>query len=156
MGESENLITLKNLENAKDCLVPYVFTENYHRILKKKLEKRKLSQNEAYYYSHFIKKKIEGMAELFEISPIVNGKQSIRKDRLQKAISLIKKYSRIHKDMKLLISGSFLLSEEYNDIDLFVISKYKKEDYTDGIIHINYLPAGIEKTLFFKSIHSIS
>ena len=73
MVKLENLITLKNLENAKDCLVPYIFTENYHRILKKKLEKRKLSRNEAYYYSHFIKKKIEGMAELFEISPMVNG-----------------------------------------------------------------------------------
>ena len=35
--------------------------------------------------------------------------------------------------MKILISGSFLYKEKYDDIDLFIISKYKKEDYKDGM-----------------------
>lgn len=156
MGELENLITIGNLERAKDYLIPHIFTENYYSILKKKLEKKKLSENENYYYTHFIKKKILGMMELFEISAMVNGKQFIKKTRLQKAISLIKKYSRKHKNMKLLISGSFLFSEKYKDIDIFILSKYDKEDCKEGIVHINYLPEDIEKTLFFKSIYSIS
>ena len=156
MGKIENLITASSLERAKDFLVPYIFTKNYYSILKKKLEENRLSENEKYYYNHFIKKKIQGMAELFEIDTIANGKPFIRKDRLQKAISIIKKYSRKHKNMKLLISGSFLFSSKYHDIDLFAISKYKKEDYKEGEIHVNYLPANIEKTLFFKSIYSVS
>lgn len=156
MRKLENLITIKNLESAKIYLVPYIFTENYYQILKKKLEKKRLSDNETYYYNHFIKKKILGMIELFEISAMINRKQFIKNDRLKKAAILLKKYSRIHRNMKMLISGSFLFSEKYNDIDIFVISKYNKEDYTDGIVHINYLPADIEKTLFFKSIYEIS
>ena len=156
MGKIENLITPKGLENAKEYLIPHVFTKNYYSILKKKLEKNRLSENEKYYYNHFIKKKIQGMAELFEIDTVANGKQFIKKDRLQKAISLIKKYSRKHKNMKLLISGSFLFSKNYHDIDLFAISKYKKEDYKEGSIHVNYLPTDIEKTLFFKSIYAVS
>jgi hypothetical protein len=156
MGKIENLITAGSLERAKDFLVPTIFTKNYYSILKKKLEKNRLSENERYYYNHFIKKKLQGMAELFEIDTTANGKQFIKKDRLQKATGIIKKYSRKHKNMKLLVSGSFLFSNKYRDIDLFVISKYKKEDYTAGQIHVNYLPMDIEKTLFFKSIYAVS
>lgn len=58
--------------------------------------------------------------------------------------------------MKMLVSGSFLYSQEYNDIDVFVISKYAKEDYREGKVHVNYLPADVEKTLFFNSIYAIS
>jgi hypothetical protein len=91
-----------------------------------------------------------------EIDTILNGKKFIRKDRIDKVMSLLKKYSRKHKGMKILISGSFLYSKKYNDIDIFVISKYDKEDYKAGNIHINYLPLDVEKTLFFQSINAIS
>jgi len=58
--------------------------------------------------------------------------------------------------MKILVSGSFLYKEKYNDIDIFVLSKYNKEDYKEGKVHVNFLPDDIEKTLFFKSISAIS
>lgn len=152
----ENYLTLKNLNNAKPCLVPHIFSQNYFRILQAKLKHKKLSYNEQYYYNHFIKKKLKAMFELFEIAEEINEKEFIKKNRLKKAISLIKKYSRKHKGIKLLISGSFLYNKNYNDIDIFIISKYNKEDCRDGKIHINYLPENIEKTLFFKSILAIS
>lgn len=156
MGKLENYITLDNLEMAKDYLVPYVFTENYYTILKKNVKGKKLTENERYYYNHFIKKKLLGMLELFEIDEIVNGRKSIKRGRLNKSIQLLKKYSRKHKNMKMLVSGSFLYNEEYNDIDIFVISKYDKEDYREGKVHINYLPPDVEKTLFFQSIYAVS
>lgn len=156
MRKLENYIKLESLETAKNCLVPHIFTENYYNILKAKVMGKKLSDNERYYFNHFIKKKLNGIIELMEIDTMVNGKEFIRRDRLNKAITLLKKYSRKHKNMKMLISGSFLYNEKYNDIDVFVISKYEKEDYKDGKIHINYLPANIEKTLFFQSINAIS
>ncbi len=156
MRKLENYIKLENLEKAKNYLVPHIFTENYYNILKAKIIGKKLSDNERYYYNHFIKKKLNGIIELMEMDTLVNGKEFIRKDRLNKAITLLKEYSRKHKNMKMLISGSFLYNEKYNDIDIFIISKYEKEDYKDGKVHINYLPANVEKTLFFQSIKAIS
>ncbi|MEA2037011.1 MAG: hypothetical protein U9O94_05855 [Nanoarchaeota archaeon] len=156
MGELENHLTLKNLANAKPYLVPHIFSQNYYNILTAKLKNKKLTENETYYYNHFIKKKLKGMMDLLDISYGVNGKEFIRKDRLHKTIALLKKYSRKHKNMKVLIAGSFLYSEHYNDIDLFVISRYDKKDYKEGKVHVNYLPMDIEKTIFFKSIYAIS
>ncbi|MBN1156780.1 hypothetical protein JXA85_04130, partial [Candidatus Woesearchaeota archaeon] len=156
MEKLENHITLENLENARNYLVPYVFSENYFNILRKRMQGKMFSENERYYYNHFIKKKLMGMIELFGISTMINGKHFIRGDRLKKAIAILSKYSRKHKNMKMLITGSFLFSEKYNDVDVFVISKYNKEDYRDGKVHINYLPPDVEKSLFFKSIYAIS
>jgi len=156
MGKLEKYIKLENLERSKKHLIPYIFTENYYAILRSKIKGEKLSENERYYYNHFIKKKIKGMIELMEIDKMVNGKKFIRNDRLTKALNLVRKFSRKHKNMKLLISGSFLYNERYEDIDVFVISRYEKEDHRDGKIHINYLPANAEKTLFFQSISAIS
>jgi len=156
MRNFENYLTIENLDRAKPYLVPYIFSQNYFNILKARLGNKKLDINERYYYNHSIKKKIQGMMELFDIGQEVNGKEFIRKDRLKKAISLLKKYSRKHKSMKMLVTGSFLYNEMYNDIDVFIISKYDKEDYTEGKVHVNYLPADIENKLFFHSISAIS
>jgi len=154
----ENYLTLESLNRAKPNLVPYIFSQNYFNILKAKISNKKLSKNETYYYNHFIKKKLLGVIELFEIADKmnVNGKEFIKKDRMERIIGILKKYSRKHKNMKMLVSGSFLYSKKYNDIDIFIISKYNKEDYRSGKIHINYLPDDIENTLFFKSISEIS
>lgn len=156
MRKLENYLTLENLENSKKFLVPHLFTENYYNILKTRLKGEKLSENERYYYNHFIKKKIEGIIELMGADTLANGKEFIRRGRLNKGAALLRKYSRKHKNMKMLISGSFLYNPNYHDIDIFILSKYDKEDYKEGNIHFNYLPADIEKTLFFQSINAIS
>ena len=158
MEKLENYLTLENLNDAEPYLVPHIFSQNYFNILKAKLKNKRLSENQRYYYNHFIKKKLRGMMELFDIAekPIITGKEVIKKDRLKIATSLIKSHSRKHKNMKILISGSFLYSHRYNDIDIFIISKYDKEDYREKEVHIKYLPSDIEKTLFFKSLSIIS
>lgn len=154
MRRLEYLINTKSLESAKPYLVPFIFSQNYYNILMKRIKGKRLSYNERYYYNHFIKKKLLGMIELFEIKETINGKEFIIKKRLSRAITLLKKYSRKHKNMKILISGSFLFRHKYNDIDVFILSKYDKEDYRDKRIHINYLPE-IENTLFFKSLYAV-
>ncbi len=156
MRKLENYIKLGNLESSKKSLVPHIFTENYYNILRLRLAGKKLTENERYYYNHFIKKKLSGMMDLMEIDMMIAGREFIRKDRISKAKSILKTYSRKHKGMKMLVSGSFLYNENYKDIDIFIISKYEKEDYREGNIHVNYLPADIEKTLFFQSINAIS
>ncbi|HIH37813.1 hypothetical protein J4460_00240 [Candidatus Woesearchaeota archaeon] len=156
MRRLESYLTQDNLEAAKEQVVPCIFSENYYRILKAKIRGNKLTKNEQYYYNHFIKKKLQGIFNLLNIDENIKGKEYIKKDRLKKAISILKKYARKHKNQKLLISGSFLYNEAYNDCDVFVISKYKKEYYREGKIHINFLPESVEKTLFFQSISAIS
>jgi len=158
MRELESSLNLEKLNTAKQYLVPHIFSENYFTILKKRIEHKALSSNEQYYYYHFIKAKLRAMMELFDITEKiqVSGKEQIITERLKKARSLIKKYSRKHKNLKLIITGSFLYNEKYNDIDIFILSKYDKEDYRDGVVHVNYLPADIENTLFFKSIALVS
>jgi len=156
MDNLEKYITLERLKNAKPNLVPYIFSENYFRILKNKISNKKLSENERYYYNHFIKKKLKGIADLFEVSEKINGEEFIINERLDKAIKLLKKYSRKRRNKKILISGSFLYNKKYNDIDVFIISKYDKEDYRDGKVHVNYLSHDVEGTLFFRSITGIS
>ena len=61
MRKLENYIKLGNLEKSKDYLVPYIFTENYYTILKKKIKGKKLTGNEQHYYNHFIKKKLRAL-----------------------------------------------------------------------------------------------
>ncbi|MBI2136535.1 hypothetical protein HYU06_05680 [Candidatus Woesearchaeota archaeon] len=156
MRELENYLTLTNLENSKNHLVPYIFTKNYFNILKKNIIGKRLTETERYYYTHFIKKKLFGMIGLLGLDMPINRNGPINKIRINKAIRTLNKYSRKHKNMKILISGSFLYSKKYNDIDIFIISKYNKEDYREGKVHINYLPQNIEKTLFFQSIYAIS
>jgi len=148
----ENL-DINKLKAAKCNLVPHVFSENYFKILEKRLKGKRLNYNESYYYSHFIKKKLQGMSELMGIEEFTKG--DIRKDRIKKAKGLLKRYSKKHKGMKILISGSFLYKEKYNDIDIFVLSKYDKEDYRQGQVHVNYIPDD-QSALFFKSIAKMS
>ena len=64
--------------------------------------------------------------------------------------------ARKHKNQKIMISGSFLFSKRYNDIDIFVFSKYNKEDYRKGKVHINFLPESALDSLFFSSLSQIS
>ena len=80
------------------------------------------------------------------------GKEKIKEDRLELASRYIKRFSRIFKNKHVFISGSFLFSEKYTDIDVFVVSKYEKEDYRYRKFHINYLTEDVYASSFFASI----
>ena len=74
------------------------------------------------------------------------------KERIEKAIKILKKQSRKHRNKRILITGSFLLNKRYNDIDVFIITKKELDDKKEGKVHINYLPENIETSLFFASL----
>ena len=96
------------------------------------------------------------VTKLFDLNEHVYGKEFILDDRLQKAKTLLKKFAKKYPRMKMFISGSYLFKKKYMDIDLFIISPHKKEDYRNGLVHINFLPLDIEQTLFFHSAKSVS
>lgn len=152
----ENLLSLDTLETT-DFVKKKLFTKIQLSTLKKKLLKKQLNSNEKTYYYKFIKPKIKAMMTFFNIHENnINGEEYILKERLKEATELIKKVEKRYKHKKILISGSFLFSKKYNDIDIFIFTKYKKNDYIKGKIHITFLQESALSSIFFNSLSQIS
>lgn len=153
----ENLINLDIIEKNKSLIEGTIFTKLQLNILKKKLNKKSLNINEKTYYYKFIKPKIRAMMAFFNIDDInINGKRFILEERISEAVDIIKKLEKRHKKKKIMLSGSFLFNEHYNDIDIFIFTKYNKEDYIDRKVHVNFLPESAIESLFFSSVSQIS
>jgi hypothetical protein len=75
---------------------------------------------------------------------------------LEEAVKILRKLEQKHKGKKIILSGSFLFNKEYNDIDVFIFSKYDKEDYQKRKIHVTFLPESALDSLFFSSLSKIS
>ena len=85
-----------------------------------------------------------------------SGESFMLPERKEEALQILKQVERNHKNMKILISGSFLYRQHYHDIDVFIVSKYEKEDYKKEKLHFNYINPEDEHSLFFNSISQIS
>jgi len=153
----ENLLNLEKIEENTDFVKEKLFTEIQFNILKKKLRKIPLNSNEKTYYYKFIKPKIKTMMTFFNINKNnICGEEYILKDRLKETTELIKKLEKKYKHKKILISGSFLFNKNYDDIDVFIFTKYSKEDYIKAKIHITFLQEATLNSLFFNSLSKIS
>lgn len=153
----ENLINLEMIEENEKMLVGRIFTRLQLDILKKKIQKKALDINERTYYYKYIKPKIKAMLSFVGMDTAnISGKEDIIKERIPQAVKILNKFSRKHKNQKIMLSGSFLFNEKYNDIDIFIFSRYKKEDYKKGKLHANFLPESALDSLFFSSLSQIS
>lgn len=153
----ENLINHNVLEKNKKILVPSIFTHIQYNILKNKLHKKKLNLNEKTYFYTYIKPKIKAAALLLNIQEFnVQGEEFIENERLNLAKKILNQLEKKHRKQKIMISGSFLFNKTYQDIDVFIFSKYKKEDYRKGKLHVTFLPLESINSLFFNSISKIS
>lgn len=150
----ENCLNPEDIEQSKSQLVGTIFTQIQYNILKKKLKKLALTNNEKTYYYKFIKPKVKAMMAFFGISKInIAGQEHFESTRAKDAIDIIKKLA---KKKKIMISGSYLFNKNYRDIDIFIFSKYSKEDYRKGKLHISFLPESAQDSLFFASLSKIS
>ena len=153
----ENLITLDIVNKNEKILSRRIFTDLQLKILKKRIQKKKLNINERTYYYKYIKPKLSAMFSFFNINDIkVNGEEYILKNRIPKATSIINNLRRKHKNKRIMVSGSFLFNKNYNDIDIFIFTKYDKEDYKTGKIHVNFIPENAINSLFFSSLSKVS
>jgi len=145
------------IERNESQLKRRIFTELQIDILKKKLKNKPLNSNEKTYYYKFIKPKVKAMLSFLNIDEFnIKGREYIIESRLDEIKSILKKLSLKHKNQKMMVSGSFLFNEKYHDIDVFVFSKYKKEDYFKGKLHVSFLPESALDSLFFSSLSQIS
>ncbi len=153
----ENLITLDMLNKARNELEGRIFTSLQLNILKKRLQKKQLDSNEKTYYYKYIKPKLKAMLSFFNISEInIMGREYMIDDRIAEAVEILNKIKKKHKNKRIMISGSFLFNKNYNDIDVFIFTKYDKEDYNKGKMHVNFLPENALGSLFFSSLSEVS
>lgn len=157
MENLNKLINLESIVRNEAVLKDRLFTDIQFNILKKRLSNKALNVNERTYYYKFIKPKIKAMMAFFDIDEInIKGKEHMIKDRAKEAVKIIKKLELKHKNKKIIVSGSFLFNKTYNDIDAFVFTKYEKEDYNKGKLHVTFLPESALNSLFFSSLSQIS
>ncbi len=153
----EYLLNYETVERNSSLLKGRVFTELQLEILKKRLRKKALSSNERTYYYKYIRPKINAMSSLFDLNEMnVYGREHMIDERIKAASKLLDRMKHKHKGKKMLLSGSFLFNKKYNDIDVFVFTRYKKEDYRKGKLHVNFLPEESMDSLFFASLSRIS
>ncbi|MBI4981346.1 hypothetical protein HZC30_07385 [Candidatus Woesearchaeota archaeon] len=151
-------VNLNQLKRVKQDIIPALFTEHQFSLIKKRFQNQLLSPSERNEFSRSISKKMKAIYAIMEKETggiYVYGTEKIIFSRLNLAEKYLKQFSRKFKDKHILISGSFLYSQKYNDIDVFVISKYNKEDHVEGKFHINYLPETAYYSLFFASLSKL-
>ncbi len=155
MRKLEYSVNLEHFNKIKEDIVPVLFTEHQFRLIAKRFSNKKMTASERNEFSRAISRKMNAISKILRKETkgvYVYGKEKIRPDRLKSAIRYLRKFSRKFKNKHIIITGSFLYSKRYNDIDLFVLSKYDKEDYNMGKFQINYLTEDAYHSLFFKSI----
>jgi len=151
-------LNLAEIHKIKKEIVPTLFTEHQFNLIEKKFSHKSLTPSERNEFSRTISRKMNAIYALTakESSGIfIFGKEKIIPSRLQLAITYLKKFSRKFKNKTLFITGSFLHQEQFQDIDIFVISKYDKEDYQEGKFHLNYLSEEAYGSLFLASARKL-
>lgn len=151
-------LNLQYLKEKKADLVPTLFTEHQFQLLEKKLTHKYLSPSEKNEFSRTISRKMKAIYALMgyqEEGILIYGENKMRKDRVDRGMKYLQRFSRKFKNKHVLISGSFLYSKDYNDIDVFVVSKYDKDDFKLGKFHINYLDEEVYHSLFFSSLQML-
>jgi len=152
-------LDLARLMKIKADIVPVIFTKHQFGLIEKRLTNKRLTDSEKNEFSRSVSRKMKAIYQLMgkdSKNLFIKGKEHILPDRLRQTERLLARFSRKFKNKQVIISGSFLYSKDYNDIDIFVVSKYEKEDYKSGAYHINYLSEDSRSSLFFNSIAGLS
>ncbi|MDP3640447.1 MAG: hypothetical protein Q8R53_04595 [Nanoarchaeota archaeon] len=141
----------------KPEVVPALFTARQFEILLNKAGNKKLTATEQVYFSRSISPKIKALQSFLPSQNYsVLGGEHILPERKIAARKLLKTLERNHKGLRILIGGTFLYSQKHEDIDVFLISTYEKEDFVSQGIHYNYLTPDIAGTVFFASLAKLS
>ncbi len=150
-------INIEQLRSIKQDIVPVLFTEHQFKLIEKKSLGKPLNASQKSEFSRSISRKMNAIHRILEKDTdniFIYGKERMKKNRVPKAIKYIKKFERTFKNKHIIITGSYLYSD-FKDIDIFVISKFEKEDYKSGRFHITYLNDQMYYSLFYRSIRSL-
>ena len=149
---------LEDILKKEGLFVPWVFTKKQFNILKKRNANMPLSNAEKKSLYTSIKKKMGAMESLSrgqkDIEYWINGPNEIMPSRLFEAKKLLDEYSR--KYDKVFISGSFLFSKKFEDIDVFIIKERGYKEALEGNKHLIFLTEKRLRNPIFQSASLIS
>jgi hypothetical protein len=138
--------TLQTVVENKNEFTPHLFTSRQISIMENYLKKKALNNTEKAYLYSTIKNKIAALTLLKE-EFYITGQEMIPR-RVDEAKKILKE---INKE-KAFISGSFLYNNEYNDIDIYIISN-KRKSYHKGKNHFTFITENdLQKPIFFSSL----
>jgi len=145
------------LQNA-ESFIPLVFTRKQISVLKLYKSNAKLSNADKKALYTSIKKKLAALQLLFSENETkeysLNGSEKMIHSRRREAQKLINIYSKA--GGKVFISGSFLYSKEYSDIDIFILRDRGYKEEWDGNNHIIFLTKKKLADPIFQSAAMIS
>ena len=151
---------LKKIIGSENLFVPLIFTKKQMFVIKKHFLNRKLSNAEKKSLYTSVTKKVSAIASLINADAskefYINNAAKILPERLDAAKKLLFVYAKNTKYLqysKIFISGSFLFSKEFNDIDIFMIRERGYKEIHEGNKHIIFLP---EKKLSQPTFQSAS
>ncbi len=151
---------LKSIVENKAKFIPHLFTVRQVELIEKYLYniiehkedamKAEMSKSEKAYLYSTIKKKVDALMLLKE-EVHIKGSNMIP-ERVEKAREILKT---INKE-KAFISGTFLFAQDYNDIDIYVISNkrkqfHQKEENSEKELHFIYITEDDLKKPIFNS-----
>jgi len=149
-------INLEHFKKVKKDIIPSIFTAHQFKLIEKRVMNKPMTASEKNEFSRTVSKKMKAINCIIGITDVfVYGREKIMEDRLGAAIKHLNRFSRQFKSKHVFLSGSFLHQRNFNDIDIFVVSKYDKDDYREGKFHINYLTEDVYNSLFFSSISKL-
>ena len=146
---------LENILQKREQFVPLIFTEKQFDVLYRYSSGIRLSSADRKALYTSIKKKMEALEALYREQNkgeyYIYGSPEILPSRLEEAKRLIDRYS--VKYGKVFVSGSFLFSKQFGDIDVFIIRKKGYKEVVENNIHMVFLS---EKKLLNPVFQSIS
>ncbi len=152
------VVDLNYFNQIKNEIVPTLFTKHQFELIQKRFMNEQMSDSEKNEFSRTISRKMRAINKIIyreDDNVFVYGEEKIIPQRLLSAKKYIKKFSRKFKSKHVFISGSYLHSAKYNDIDVFVVEKYNKKDQFIDEFHINYLDEDVYNSLFFASVKKL-
>lgn len=154
---------LKIIIENKARFTPLLFTAKQVGLIEKHLqnmrtekneEKQKMTPTEKTILYSTIKKKIDALTLLKE-EFYIKGSNMIP-ERVEKAKEILAKLKKEKNIDKAFISGTFLFAQDYNDIDIYVISSkraqfHKKDETSDKELHFIHITEDDLKKPIFNS-----
>lgn len=178
----QDLIGITSIEKHRQLLLASkLLTHRQLEVILKRLNRKKLTQVEANYLSRYIRPKLLASRFIAEIKlyeliedprknafyglygiskhaeVYVNGESQILKERIEPAKEIVKQFSERFKASKILLFGSFLTKQKFNDIDILVVSKEyaDKDTISEDKFHLQFAEAEDSDPLLFRSISKI-
>lgn len=149
-----NKIILKKIIENRKLFVPNIFTRRQLDTIETYLLRKKLNQSQKHSLYTAIKRKVAALEAVYveDRGLHIYGADKILPGRLGHAKEVILRLA----PGRIFVGGSFLFSNYYNDIDVFIVRQRGYKEYHDQNLHIIELSEKMFRGPVFQSAARIS